>query len=150
MKHKRITITVRDEETGDTVTIVRKYVVAAVKSKILDKTSTYQGIGSFFGKLDAEDVPSISMSDGSEYYYINNKLSRNDEKPAVTTSGGKEKRYMVNGKKHRIGGPAVEFTEDAKQNEWALAGRTMKYEEYLNHMTLQCRTKLILKYGAPK
>ena len=54
-----------------------------------------------------DDGPALITWDGSEMWYINNKLHRVDG-PAVEWSDGK-KEWWFDGKRHRGDGPAIEL-----------------------------------------
>ena len=53
-----------------------------------------------------EDGPAKIWFDGSEHWYMNGCLHKNDG-PAIITEHCK--RWYVNGDRHRLDGPAVEF-----------------------------------------
>jgi hypothetical protein len=66
------------------------------------------------GKLSA-----IESSDGTKYWYINDKRHREDG-PAVESSVG-TKEWYLNGNCHREDGPAVEYSDGTKC--WYRAGK---------------------------
>jgi hypothetical protein len=57
-------------------------------------------------------------TDGDKFWYLNGKLHRIDG-PAVDVWGYKS--YYINGIRHREDGPAIEFTDGTK--EWWLNGQ---------------------------
>ena len=56
---------------------------------------------------------------GSKYWYLNDKLHREDG-PAIEYAGG-TKAWWLNGELHRVGGPAVEYDYGTKF--WYLYGK---------------------------
>jgi hypothetical protein len=67
--------------------------------------------------------------DGDKYWYLNNKLHREDG-PAVEYASG-EKNWCLNGKRHREDGPAVEC---ASYKLWYLNGTNYTEQEFNEKM----------------
>jgi len=59
-----------------------------------------------------EDKVKIICKDGNKYWYLNDKLHREDG-PAVEYKNG-YKSWYIHGKRHREDGPAIEFAEGDK------------------------------------
>jgi hypothetical protein len=73
------------------------------------------------GKLHREDGPSIIYIDGTKEWYQNGKRHREDG-PAFVLSGG-YKSWYKDGLRHREDGPAIEFTNGDK--EWWFQGERL-------------------------
>jgi hypothetical protein len=69
-----------------------------------------------------ENYNKIVKSDSVICYYLNGKLHRLDG-PAFERSDGYKSWYQ-NGKRHRIDGPAVDWSDGTK--EWWIKGELMK------------------------
>jgi len=65
-------------------------------------------------------------TDGNKFWYLNNKLHREDG-PAVEFTNG-DKFWYLNGVRHREDGPAVEVTNGNKA--WYLNGERHTEEEF--------------------
>jgi hypothetical protein len=77
------------------------------------------------GKLDREnDLPAIEHSYGHKAWYLNGKRHRENDLPAIEFANGRKEWYL-NGLYHRETGPAVELTDGTKY--WWLNGQ--KYLE---------------------
>ena len=61
------------------------------------------------GQLHREYGPAIECSDGSKFWYQNNRLHRLDG-PAIEYPDGSYEWYL-NGRRHRIDGPAIEHPD---------------------------------------
>ena len=66
---------------------------------------------------------------GNKYWYLNGKLHRING-PAIEYTNG-TKRWYLNGKKHRIDGPAIEWPDGNKS--WYLNGEKVKEEDVINY-----------------
>ena len=66
-------------------------------------------------KLHREDGPAVEHSDGTKSWYLNGKRHREDG-PAIECSNG-TKYWLLNGKYHREDGPAVEYS-DGRVEYW--------------------------------
>jgi hypothetical protein len=64
-------------------------------------------------KLHREDGPAIEYADGSKQWYLNGNIHRTDG-PAVEYSDG-TKMWFVNGERHRTDGPAIEYADGSKK-----------------------------------
>ena len=70
------------------------------------------------GKLHREnDLPAIESTDGDKFWYINGKYHREDGLPAVEYADG-DKFWYLNGLLHRENGPAVEIIDDGITEYW--------------------------------
>ena len=65
----------------------------------------------------------IEYPDGTKSWYVDGKLHRLDG-PAIEFASG-TKHWFVNGKRHRLDGPAIEYPDGTKQ--WFIFG-----EKYLD------------------
>ena len=74
-------------------------------------------------------------SDGNKYWYLNGKLHRVDG-PAVECSDG-TKYWYLNGKLHRVDGPAIEYSNGDKY--WFL--NDIKYTEVEYNKEIEKRNK---------
>ena len=110
------------------------------------------------GKLHREDGPAIERPNGSKAWYIEGKELTEEEfnnrSTCTTDSGGikewrnKEgqlhriggpaiewsdgtKKWFLNGEYHRIGGPAIEHPDGYK--EWYIEGKKLTEEEFNSH-----------------
>ena len=80
-------------------------------------------------KLHREDGPAIKYTDGSESWYLNDKLHRVDG-PAVTYADGYE-AWWLNDKLHREDGSAIKCTNGSE--EWWLNGCKVTKEDVMGH-----------------
>jgi hypothetical protein len=83
-----------------------------------------------FGEYHREKGPALEYSDGTKFWYINNKMHRKDG-PAVEHRNG-YKEWWVNGKLHREDGPAIE--DYNKKEFWFIHGELIdckNNEEFL-------------------
>ena len=90
----------------------------------------------------------IEYSDGSKYYYLNDKLHRKDG-PAIEDNCTQE--WYLNGKLHREDGPAIEWSDGDKF--WSLNGKLHREDGpaaeyangdkfwYLNGKRIDCSTQ---------
>ena len=69
-------------------------------------------------KLHREDGPAVENANGSKYWYLNGDLHRTDDPSVEYADGSKE--WYLNGKLHRTDGPAVEWSDGSKY--WYLNG----------------------------
>jgi hypothetical protein len=69
-------------------------------------------------KLHREDGPAVENANGSKYWYLNGDLHRTDGPSVEYADGSKE--WYLNGKLHRTDGPAVEWSAGSKY--WYLNG----------------------------
>jgi hypothetical protein len=77
----------------------------------------------------------IIDKDDNKFYYLNDKLNREDG-PAIESANGSKKWY-INGKRHREDGPAVEHSHGSKY--WYLNGQEIickDNEEFLRIVNL--------------
>ena len=82
--------------------------------------------------------------DGSNYWFLNGKLHREDG-PACELSDG-SKSWYLNGKLHREDGPAVEYFSG--QRFWYLNGVEMTEQEHNKAMTkTTCEGKEVVVDG---
>ena len=83
-------------------------------------------------EVDSSGATPEFDKDGTKVWYLNGKLHRIDG-PAIEGANG-DKRWYLNGKQHRIDGPAMEYTNGDK--EWFLNGRLHRIDgpaiEYTN------------------
>ncbi len=74
---------------------------------------------------------------GTEYYYINGKLHREDGPAIIYANGGKQ--WYTNGKLHREDGPAIIYNNGHK--EWWINGHRVSESgtalHRLDHITLK-------------
>jgi hypothetical protein len=70
------------------------------------------------GKLHREDGPAVILANGTKGWYLNGELHREDGPAIERTYGTKE--WYLNGKLHRGDGPAVEWMSGTKTKEWYL------------------------------
>ena len=70
------------------------------------------------GKRHRLDGPAVESSDGSNFWYQNDRLHRLDG-PAIEYGDG-HKYWYQNGKLHRLDGPAIEYADGDK--EWYIEG----------------------------
>ena len=90
------------------------------------------------GKLHREgDLPAVELSNGDKEWCINGKHHRDNNQPAVIRSSG-DKFWCINDKLHRTDGPAIIYT-----NEY---GDSSKYWWYLNDEELDCKTQEEFEY----
>ena len=68
---------------------------------------------------------------GTKYWRLNGKLHRIDG-PAIELANG-DKEWHLNGKRHRTDGPAVEWIGVAKH--WYLNGKRLTVEEFNERIT---------------
>lgn len=79
------------------------------KKQFIDGICIYSGI------LDSSEYPSKIGKDGSEWWYKNGIIHRDDDKPAVTIQN--RQYWYINGKYHRDGDkPAIIYPNGRK--EW--------------------------------
>ena len=64
---------------------------------------------------------------GDRFWYLNDKLHREDGPACEYASGSKE--WYKNGKLHREDGPAIEW--DSGYKEWYINGKYLTEEEFL-------------------
>ena len=89
-------------------------------------------------KLHREDGPAVKHLSGDELWYIDGKLHRIDG-PAIEYNTG-SKFWYKNGELHREDGPAVEYVDGYK--EWYLNGIEFTEEEF-NARLNSCNGKVI-------
>ena len=77
-------------------------------------------------KLHREDGPAIEFVRGHKEWFINGKLHRTDG-PAIEYADG-SKLWYLNGEIHRTDGPAFEHTNGYK--EWWINGKKMSEKEF--------------------
>ena len=77
-------------------------------------------------KLHREDGPAIEWEDGTKKWFLNGQLHREDG-PASEWANG-TKFWYLNGKLHREDGPAVEYADGDKY--WCLNDTWMTEEEH--------------------
>jgi hypothetical protein len=77
--------------------------------------------------LHREDGPAVILTDGSKYYFINGKYHRDGNLPAIEYPNG-TKYYYLNDRPHREDGPAVEYSDGDK--EFHLYGKFYLEEDY--------------------
>lgn len=65
--------------------------------------------------------------DGTKYWYLNDKLHREDG-PAIEFADG-EKHWLLNDNLHREDGPAVEYRDGTKH--WYLNDEEYSFEDYI-------------------
>ena len=75
------------------------------------------------------DLPAITRKDGSLEWWFNG-LPHRENNPADIRKDG-SKYWYLNGQKHRIGGPAVEKSDGTK--EWWIDGKQYSEEDF-NHI----------------
>ena len=78
---------------------------------------------------------------GGKSWYLNGKLHRIDG-PAIEYASG-NKSWWLNGNLYRIDGPAVEYADGNKA--WYLNGIRYKFEEYCQQLNLPPEEIMILK-----
>lgn len=79
--------------------------------------------------LHRDDGPAIEWSNGTKYWFINNKCHREDG-PAVEYPNG-SKKWLLNGKLHREDGPALIYAQSAgKYKHFYLNGNFYKEKDY--------------------
>jgi len=75
----------------------------------------------------------IHEENGNKYYYIDNRLHKEDG-PACQYADGSEEWYLY-GKRHRIDGPAITWTNGDKdwyyQGTWIKVDNQKDFEKYL-------------------
>ena len=91
-------------------------------------------------KLHREDGPAAEYPDGTKYWYLNDKLHREDG-PAIEWSDG-YKAWYLNGERHREDGPAIEFSDGTK--EWWL--NNIQVTEEVFYFIMKRKRRLSLKY----
>ena len=81
-------------------------------------------------KLHREDGPAIECANGylTKAWYLNGKCHREDG-PAIEYASG-HKQWYKNGKFHREDGPAIEYADGSKH--WYLNGKQLTEEEFNN------------------
>jgi hypothetical protein len=77
-------------------------------------------------KLHREDGPAFEGSDGTKSWYLNGKRHREDG-PAFEWSSG-TKFWYLNGKYHREDGPAIEWSDGTKS--WWLNDKRLTEQQY--------------------
>ena len=82
------------------------------------------------GKLHREDGPAIKYADGDKVWYKEGLVHREDG-PAIEYPDG-SKFWYKNDKLHREDGPAIERADGVK--EWYLNGRSLPEEEFNKRM----------------
>lgn len=70
---------------------------------------------------------------GDKRWYLNGQKHRTDGPAIELADGGKE--WWLNGQRHRIGGPAIEWADGRKS--WWLNGRAYSFEEYIAELEKQ-------------
>jgi len=73
------------------------------------------------------EYTAAAYANGSKYWYLNNKLHREDGPAIEWVDGSKE--WYLNGVRHREDGPACEYADGDK--EWYLNGKRLTEEEFL-------------------
>ena len=68
-------------------------------------------------------------TDGSNQWYLNGQLHREDGLPAIECADG-SKQWYLNGKRHREDGPAIECADGYKV--WFLNGHELTEKQFLN------------------
>ena len=61
------------------------------------------------GQFHRKDGPAVTYSDGSQYWYKNDKRHREDGPAVIYPDGSQE--WWINGKYHRENGPAIIFPD---------------------------------------
>ena len=80
------------------------------------------------GKLHRDnDKPAIIYQNGTQYWYFNGKIHRDNDKPAIISEAG-YKEWLFNGKPHRENGPAIIHPDGNKF--WCLNNKSYSEEEY--------------------
>ena len=77
-------------------------------------------------KLHREDGPAIEYADGDKYWHLNGEYHREDG-PAIEYANG-DKDWFLNGQRHREDGPAIEWANGTKS--WFLNDIGMTEEEH--------------------
>ena len=67
-------------------------------------------------------------ANGNKYWYLNDKLHREDGPSIEWTNGHKE--WWINGQLHREDGPAIEYVDGDKS--WYLNGDSLTEQEFNN------------------
>jgi len=98
----------------NTVTINKKMITYTVK--VDEHGAKYWYVNN---KLHREDGPAIEYASGSKSWYVNDKRHREDG-PAIECADG-TKYWYVNDKRHRSDGPAVEGASGTKS--WYVNGK---------------------------
>ena len=89
-------------------------------------------------KLHREDGPAIEWADGAKEWYLNGKL-HNKDGPAIEWAYG-TKSWYINSKLHREDGPAIEYANGYKY--WYLNGEELTEAEF-NARTKSCDGKVV-------
>ena len=85
------------------------------------------------GKLNREnDLPAIEYSNGDKAWYLDDKHHREGDKPAIEWVDG-YKAWRFNDKRHRTTGAAIEWANGTK--EW-----------WVNGKKIDCRTQKEFEY----
>ena len=88
-------------------------------------------------KLHREDGrPAVECADGSKYWYLNDKLHREDGHAIECADG--TKHWYINGKSHREDGPAAEYADGSKY--WYLNGESLTEDKFNVKMNKNERT----------
>ena len=88
-------------------------------------------------KLHREDGPAVEFANGTKYWYINDKCHREDG-PAIEGANG-TKFWYINGKRHREDGPAIEYANGTKY--WYINGKKYPDAQQWAKAMLQSKNK---------
>ena len=89
-----------------------------------DKTIRWYNEMNQFHRLDGPAI--IEHADGYKAWYVDGKLHRLDG-PAREWADG-DKKWYINGKLHRLDGPAAEYSDGSKS--WYVEGEYMTEKEF--------------------
>ena len=93
--------------------------------------------------MDYKTYTVREYSNGDKLWYKNNKLHREDDKPAVENANG-DKTWYKNGKLHREDGPAIEYPDGDKY--WYLDGKLyteVEYNKKIHKISYNIKGKLV-------
>jgi hypothetical protein len=79
------------------------------------------------------------FANGTKYWYLNNKLHREDG-PAIEWANG-DKKWYLNGNCHREDGPAIEDASGEKH--WFLNGKELTEAEFNKKLKKPCNNKVV-------
>ena len=85
------------------------------------------------GYVHRENGPAIEYTNGSKFWYLNDKFHRVDGPAVENTNGTKE--WFLNGKRHRLYGPVIEYPTGYKK--WFINGEELTREEFNKLITLK-------------
>jgi antitoxin component YwqK of YwqJK toxin-antitoxin module len=99
------------------------------------------------GQLHREDGAAVEYASGTKEWYLNGQLHREDG-AAVEWADGTNKWYL-NGQLHREDGAAVEWADGTK--EWYLNGEKLTYQEFISRTQTTELTldQIAEKFGIP-